>query len=229
VVFLFEAANVRETVLMKIGVLGSGNVGGTLGSRWAQLGHEVRFAVRDLADPKHGDLLAKSAGNAKLATISEASAFAEVVLLATHWDAAPKVLAAAGSMHGKILIDATNPVTMGPDILRDGLLVGHTTSAAEKVASWATGARVVKAFSTVGWPVMADPTINGVSALLPIAGNDPEAKSAVMKLGEQLGFDARDVGSIEVARLLEPFGMLWIHLAFAMGYGTDFAFQIIRR
>jgi predicted dinucleotide-binding enzyme len=214
---------------MKIAIIGSGNVGGTLGSRWAQLGHEVQFGVRHIADAKYRDLIEKSGSNAKLASIPEAVAFADVVLLATPWEATSSVLSSAGSMVGKVLIDATNPVTMGPNILKDGLLVGHTTSAAEQVAAWAPGARVVKAFGTVGWPVMAEPKINGVPALLLIAGDEQQAKSMVVELGQQLGFDVRDAGGLEVARLLEPFGMLWIHLAFAMGYGTEFAFQIIRR
>jgi predicted dinucleotide-binding enzyme len=124
------------------------------------------------------------------------------------------------------VIDATNPVAMGSGLLDQGLLVGHESSAGERVAEWAAGARVVKAFNTIGWPIMANPLLTGGPAWLPICGDDPGAKAVVVSLAEELGFDACDVGPLRVARETEPFALLWIRLAFARGMGPHFAFRL---
>jgi predicted dinucleotide-binding enzyme len=213
---------------MKIGIVGAGNVGGTLGKRWASAGHEIKFGVRDAGDPKVKELLAASP-RSTAGSVKEAAAFAEVIVLSVPWNAIDEALKQAGTtLSGKVLIDCTNPVPMGPDILERGLLVGHTTSAGEYVASKASGARVVKSLNTVGWPIMADPKLRGESAVMPYCGDDPAAKSTVARLVSDLGFEALDAGPLANARLLEPFGMLWIYLAFK-GLGTDFAFTLKRK
>ncbi len=219
---------ISETKAMKIGILGAGNVGGTLGKRWSAGGHEVRFGVRDPADPKLKELLA-AAPKSAAAGVAEAAAFGEVVVLSVPWDAAPDALRQAGSgLDGKVLLDCTEPVSMGADLLEKGLLVGHTTSAGEQVARLAPKARVVKSLNTVGWPIMADPKVRGESAVMPYCGDDAAAKSAVARLVGELGFEPLDAGPLANARLLEPFGMLWIYLAFK-GLGTSFAFTLRRR
>jgi predicted dinucleotide-binding enzyme len=109
------------------------------------------------------------------------------------------------------------------------LLVGHRTSGAEQIAGWARGARVVKAFNTVGWPVMASPRIGSRSASMLICGDDAEAKAVVKQLSDELGFETLDVGPLNIARLVEPYGLLWIHMCIGLGWGSDFAFQVIKR
>ncbi len=213
---------------MKIGIFGAGNVGGTLGKRWAAAGHEVKFGVRDAADPKLKETVA-AAPRSTAGGVAEAAAFGEVVVLSVPWDSARDVLKNAGTgLAGKVLLDCTNPVAMVPDLLDKGLLVGHTTSAGEQVAALAPKARVVKTLNTVGWPVMADPKFRGDNAVMPYCGDDAEAKSTVAKLVGELGFEPLDAGPLANARLLEPFGMLWIYLAFK-GMGTGFAFTLRRR
>jgi len=212
---------------MKIAIIGAGNVGGTLGSRWAQKGHPVTFGVRNPGDEKLKKLSREAGNNARVATIGEAVKGASVVVLATPWEATQSALQAAGSLNGKILIDATNPLTMGTEGLR--LVLGHTTSAGEQVASWATGARVVKAFNTTGAKNMADPKLGSQSASMFVCGDDAEARSTVMKLAEELGFEAVDCGPLLAARYLEPMAMLWIHLCVGLGRGPDFAFKIVKR
>ena len=212
---------------MKIAIIGAGNVGGTLGARWAKNGHPVTFGVRNLGDAKLKKLLHDAGSNARAATIGEAVKDASVVLLATPWEGAQSSIHAAGSLKGKILIDATNPLTMDTEGLR--LVLGHTTSAGEQVASWATGARVVKAFNTTGAKNLADPKLGSQSASMFVCGDDAQARATVMKLAEELGFEAVDCGALSSARYLEPMAMLWIHRCVGLGRGPDFAFKIVRR
>ena len=210
---------------MKIGIIGAGNIGGTLGRAWAAKGHEVVFGVRDPRGPKVQELVKATAGTARAATPAEAAAHGEVVLLATPWAAAQAALRGAGDLTGKILVDATNPLR--PDL--SGLTLGHTTSAAEEVARWAPGAKVVKAFNTIGAQHMANPRFGTQSASMLICGDDAAAKKAVLALAEVLGFDPVDAGPLTQARLLEPLAMLWISLAYAYGHGPDIAFKLLRR
>jgi len=210
---------------VKIGIIGAGNVGGTLGRAWAAKGHAVVFGARDPRGPKVQELVKATAGTARAATPAEAAAHGEVVLLATPWAAAQAALRGAGDLTGKILIDATNPLR--PDL--SGLTLGHTTSAAEEVARWAPGAKVVKAFNTIGAQHMANPRFGTQSASMLICGDDAAAKKAVLALAEVLGFDPVDAGPLTQARLLEPLAMLWISLAYAYGHGADIAFKLLRR
>jgi len=126
-------------------------------------------------------------------------------------------------------VDATNPVAMGLAGLKKGLLVGHTTSAAEQVATWAQGARVVKAFNTTGFGNMHDPCYGSQAVTMFLCGDDADAKVVVIQLGEDLGFEMIDAGPLAIARLLEPLAMLWIHLAVFQEMGPDVAFMLQRR
>ncbi len=170
-------------------------------------------------------LVGAAGPNARAASVAEAVGASEIILLATPWPATRDAIQGAGELSGKILIDATNPLL--PDL--SGLELGTSTSAAEQIAGWARGARVVKAFNTVGANIMANPRFDGRSALLFYCGDDAAAKNAVRGLASELGFDPQDAGPLKQARLLEPFAMLWISLAFSPGHSRDFAFQMIKR
>src|SRR6516165_485277 len=161
---------------MKIAVIGAGNVGGTLGKRWARAGHEVTFGARDPAEAKLAGLVKESGPSARAASVPEAVRQAAVVVLTVPWENAREALAAAGDLRGRILIDATNPVPLTPEGLRQGLVIGHTTSGAEEIARWAEGARVVKAFNTTGWQNMADPLYGTQGLSMLLCGDDAEAK-----------------------------------------------------
>jgi len=119
---------------MEIAVIGAGNVGGTLGKRWAKAGHEVAFGARDPADAKVSALVRESGPSARATSVPEAVRPAAVVVLTVPWDNAHEALSAAGDLRGQILIDATNPVPLTPEGLRQGLVIGHTTSGAEEIA-----------------------------------------------------------------------------------------------
>jgi NADPH-dependent F420 reductase len=210
---------------MTIGIIGSGNVGGTLGTRWAKAGHDIVYGTRDPQANDIKQLLAQAGGKARAATLQEAARAGEVLLLAMPWNATQPVLEGLGDLAGKTLIDATNP------LLADlsGLDVGTTTSAAEKVAAWARGAKVVKAFNTVGANIMANPSFSAERPALFYCGDDATAKQTTKQLAEAIGFEALDAGPLTQARLLEPFALLWISLALKYGYGLDIAFKLLRR
>jgi hypothetical protein len=157
--------------------------------------------------------------------VAEAAASGEVIVLATPWPAAKDAIKAAGSLAGKVVVDCTNPLK--PDFA--GLAFGYTTSGAEQVAEWAKGAKVFKAFNQTGFNIMADPTFDGRRAVIFVCGDDAAQKPTVLKLATDIGFEAIDAGSLVIARLLEPYGMLWIHLAYAQGMGRNFAFVLHRR
>jgi NADPH-dependent F420 reductase len=214
---------------MRIAIIGAGNVGGTLGKRWAKAGHEVAFGARDPAEAKVAALVRDSGPRARAATVPEAARDAAVVVLTVPWDSARDALAAAGDLRGRVLIDVTNPLPSTPDGLRQGLVIGHTTSGGEQVAGWARGARVVKAFNTTGFQNMADPVYGSKGLSLLLCGDDAEAKKTTADLARQLGFDPIDVGPLKSARYLEAVAMLWIDMAILQGFGTNFGFQVVRR
>ena len=214
---------------MKIAVIGAGNVGGTLGKRWAGAGHEVAFGARDPAEAKVAALVRESGPTARAVSVPEAARDAAVVVLTVPWDSARDALAAAGDLRGRILIDATNPVPLTPEGLRQGLVIGHTTSGGEQVARWAEGARVVKAFNTTGWQNMADPVYGSQGLSMLLCGDDAEAKKVVADLARQLGFEPVDVGPLRSARYLEAVATLWIDMAVLQGMGTNFGFRLVKR
>ena len=210
---------------MNIGVIGSGNVGGTLGRRWAQAGHTVVFSSRTPDSEQMKQLTAESGPTSRAALLSDTVASSDILLLATPWPVTQQMLVSAGDLTGKILIDATNPLL--PDL--SGIELGTTTSGGERVADWARGSKVVKAFNSVGVTIMAAPNLQGAAAVLFYCGDDNEAKGKVHSLASELGFDAQDAGPLTQARLLEPLALLWVSLAFTRGFGPEFAFQLIRR
>ncbi|MBV8778514.1 MAG: NADPH-dependent F420 reductase [Alphaproteobacteria bacterium] len=204
---------------MRIAIIGAGNVGQALGRGWARRGHDVRYGVRNPADPKYRDLTT--------ATPDEAVAGAEIVVLATPWPATEAAIKGLGNLAGRIVIDCTNPLGMGPDGL--GLVVGYDVSGGELVAQWVSGAAVFKAFNTTGFNNMADLSGYAVAPAMFVAGDDAAKKPAVMGLVGDLGFEAVDAGPLRSARLLEPLGMLWIDQALNRGAGRDFAFAVVRK
>jgi 8-hydroxy-5-deazaflavin:NADPH oxidoreductase len=201
---------------IKIAIIGAGNVGGTLGTAWRNRGHQVTFGVRNPDDPKYASLGA-------VETNESATSRADVVVLCTPWQSTQQAVQGCGDLAGKVLIDCTNPLT--PDIA--ALEVGLVTSGAEEVAKWAPGARVCKAMNQIGAAMMDAPQLPGKPVMF-VCGDDEEAKSVTARLVAQLGFETVDLGDLTLARLLEPYGLLWIHLALRRGFGTNFGFGLLR-
>jgi predicted dinucleotide-binding enzyme len=211
---------------MKIAIIGAGNVGKALGSGWIKAGNQITYGVRKPNDPKN-DALRAGQPKASISTNADAVRDAEVVVLSTPWDGTEAAVRDCGSLAGKVLIDATNPLKADASGL--GLDRGYNTSGAEQVAQWAAGAQVFKTMNQVGFSLMDHPKLkDGVAPVMFVAG-DGDGKSKVMRLVSDLGFEAIDAGGLKYARLLEPYAMLWIHLALVRGVGQGFAFGLLRK
>lgn len=209
---------------MNIAVIGIGEVGSTLGRRWAEIGHDVTFGVRDKTAPKVTELLNSISTVANASDIARAIKYSEAVLLAIPYEAVFEVLNKGGDLSGKILIDPTTPIG-GPD----SLAVGTTSSGAEKIASFAPTAKVVKAFNMTGYLSMDCPRYNNQMASMFICGDNSGAKEVVSRLTAELGFEAVDAGNLKSARYLEPLAMLWIKLAQNPDLGPEIAFKLLKR
>lgn len=210
---------------MKIAVIGAGNVGGTLGRRWAQKGHEVLFGVQDPTSDRIRQVVAAAGASASAASVETAAQAAPIVVYATPWSATEIAIKASGNLAGKTIIDCTNPLT--PDFSE--LAAGFVTSGAEMIAAWAVNANVYKTFNQTGWENMADPAYPNGPCVMLVCGPEGSGKQDVLSLVKDIGFEAIDAGELKIARLLEPFGMVWIHLAINKGLGRDWAFQLVRR
>jgi len=213
---------------MKLAIIGAGNVGGALGLAWAQkAGHDICFGVRDPNAEKTKALLRAIGSKARAASPADAATSSEMIVLSTPWPATEAVIRSLGNIRGRIVLDATNPLSRGPDGI--SLEIGRDISGGEKVQGWAAGASVYKTLNTTGFGNMANPVFNGAKSVMFVAGDDEANKPKVLRLVGELGFEVVDAGPLRIARLLEPHAMLWIHLALARGLGRDWAFGILKR
>jgi 8-hydroxy-5-deazaflavin:NADPH oxidoreductase len=206
-------------------MIGTGNVGTALARAWARTGHRLVLGARNISDPKVAALARETGADVSLP--AEAAASAEVVTLALPWQAAEGAVKALGGLKDKIVIDCMNPLTMPGGKL--GLDRGFNTSGAEALAGWIPQARVVKALNQVGAEMMADNAGLSHRPLMFMAGNDAAAKQAVAGLLTDIGFEALDAGDLTMARLLEPFGLVWINQALVRGKGRNWAFAAVDR
>lgn len=208
---------------MSISIIGAGHVGMALGRAFTQRSESVVFGVPDAA--KYANEVSALGGLARATTPEQAIEASDLVILAVPYAAVPAVAQSVPDWQNKILVDATNPIAPG----LAGLSLGTTTSGAEALAQWAHAARVVKAFNTTGAENMADTRYPSGAPVMPICGDDADARQRVMALATLIGFDAVDMGPLSAARYLEPLAMAWIHLAINQGYGRKFAFGLLRR
>jgi hypothetical protein len=208
---------------LPIAILGAGNVGIALARAWIARGESIAFGVP--RPDKYRDAVAALGSSATIGITTSAIDAAEVVVLATPYEAALSIARSVADWNGRILVDATNPLAPG----LAGLSVGTTTSGAEQIAAAAHRARVVKAFNTTGAENMADSRYSAGAVFMPVCGDDADARARVIALATLIGFDAVDCGDLGAARYLEPFAMTWIHMAIKLGHGRSFAFARLRR
>jgi hypothetical protein len=214
---------------LKIGILGTGDVGRALANAFIALGHEVKMGSRDAHNEKAVEWASTSGINASTGTFADAVKFGDVVVLALLWSGAENALKLAGpeNFAGKVVIDAINPLVFEPGKPL-ALAVGHTDSAGEQVQRWLPAAHVVKAFNSVGHAHMFKPDFPGGPPDMFIAGNDAAAKQTVTGILHDFGWSTIDVGGIEGARLLEPLCILWV--GYGMRTGTwNHAFKLLRK
>ena len=191
---------------------------------WDGKGHTIFFGTRQPESEKVQKLLADVGEGGTAVSIPNAIQQADIIVLATPWNVVSQVTETVTDWQGKIVIDATNPIAPGLQ-----LAVGHTTSAAEQLATHLPGAHVVKAFNTTGAENMLDPLYDGEPITMFICGDDEDAKTTVTELAEALGFEVADVGGLETARLIEPMALVWINLAVRQGLGRNIAFKLVQR
>jgi predicted dinucleotide-binding enzyme len=193
---------------MRVGVLGSGDVGRVLAAGFVSLGHEVKVGTRDPAKLREW---AEAAGaRATVGSFEEAARFGDLIVLATLGVATENVLRLAGqNFDGKVIIDATNPLDFSGG-MPPKLFVGHTDSLGERIQRWLPKARVVKAFNTVGNAHMVHPRFPGGPPDMFLCGNDEDAKKLVRQICEHFGWGVIDIGPIEGSRHLEPMCMVWV-------------------
>jgi len=202
---------------MKIGIIGAGSVGGTLGKTWAMEGHEIVYGVRNPDDPKYNALM-QSTQNGRILTITETLVWGDVLLLAVPVSALPDILAQA-NLAGKTLIDANNRFSEPEDTLG---------SIAQDIQAMAPDAHVIKAFNTIGANHMTGRRSDVEPATMFICGDNGEAKLTVTELASVAGFDPLDCGPLSNAHLLENLALLWIDLM-RRGMGRDIAFKLFHR
>jgi hypothetical protein len=190
---------------MRVAVIGKGNVGRALGPKIAGAGHGLVYGVRDPSSAKYAD-----SDRASLKTVADAASSAEIVIIAVHWGAVDDVLAECGDLAGKILVDCTNPYDFQNNLAP---LVASDESAS-RILAGKTKAKVVKAFNQVGADAMARAGDEGVRPLQFVASDDETSRAEIIKLAQDIGFDARDAGGLEYARELEGMARLWIAQAF---------------
>ncbi|PYE53748.1 NADPH-dependent F420 reductase [Deinococcus yavapaiensis] len=209
----------------KIGILGTGMMGATLGNRLARAGFQVMFGSRT---PEKAAALAQTVGaDARGGSLADAAAFGDIVVLAVGFQHAPDTIAAAGDLSGKVLLDITSAWDTSQRPVQ--LQVGHTTSAAEELARLVPTAHVVKSLNFLYAEVLEQPVFDGVPADAYYCGDDDESKARVAEMLRALTLEPLDAGPLSSARLLEPLGLLWMRLARFSGAGPHSAFKLLRR
>jgi 8-hydroxy-5-deazaflavin:NADPH oxidoreductase len=202
---------------MKIGIMGAGNMGSAFARRLAAADHEVSIAAEEIDEARK---VASEVGHRVRAVPREELAEGtDLLILATPYGASAEALGAVRNTDGKAVIDISNP--LNGDM--SGLVVGHTSSAAEEIQRGVPGVKIVKAFNTVFSAVLGSPPGGDSKVQVFYAGDDAGAKDTARRLIESIGFEPVDAGPLSNARYLEPLGMLNIWLGYVGGRGTNIA------
>ena len=207
-----------------IAVIGTGNVGGALGTELAQQGHTIVYGSRSPLGLKALDLARKTEGDARTATPKEAASGASIVVLAVPGLIVEEVVNGLGDLSGKLIIDATNPLLMEEPMK---FSYGVETSNGEIVQAAAPDAFVVKAFNTVTWQSMISPEDSDGPLYVPLAGDDEEAKKIVAEMVTEMGLVPFDLGPIEVSHWTEYGVVVGLNNQFSERANYDMLFREI--
>lgn len=194
---------------MKIGVIGSGDVGQTLARGFVR--HEYPVMLGSNNPAKRDELKGKLAKVA-IGSFEEAAKFGDAIVLAVKGAAAESALKAAGidNLSGKAVLDATNPIADAPPV--NGVLKFFTSldeSLMERLQKLAPHAHFVKAFSCIGSALMVNPNFGRIKPTMFICGNNAHAKKQASEILDKFGFEVEDLGAVEAARAIEPLCILW--------------------
>jgi 8-hydroxy-5-deazaflavin:NADPH oxidoreductase len=208
---------------MRVGILGSGLMGGKLGTIFARAGHEAIFSYARSKD-KLNRLASGAQGNARAGTPGEAAKEADAILLAVHWSRIDDVLKQAGDLSAKVIVTCSLPMDVG----NTGLIIAHTSSGAEELAKKVPGAKVVSAFHTVPSEVLFgvfEARRKSMRPSLVYSGDDKDANAVAAELIRDAGFDPVDAGPLQIARYTEPFALLIAQLAYEGEGGPELAYR----
>jgi predicted dinucleotide-binding enzyme len=211
---------------MHVGILGSGLMGGKLGTLFAHAGHEVVFSYAR-SEEKLRRLAHEAGTRARAGTPAEAAREADALLLAVHWSRVDEVLQQGGDIVGKVLISCSLPMNADDT----ALIVGKSSSGAEELARKAPSARIVAAFSTVPSEVLFNVFAARRKSARPsllCCGDDEQAKDLTARLIRDVGFDPVDAGPLRIARYSEPFSLLMAQLAYEGTAGPELAYRFER-
>jgi predicted dinucleotide-binding enzyme len=215
--------------MMKIGILGSGIVGQTLGSGFIKHGHQVKIGTSNTG--KLSDWVKNSGQSASIGSFEESARFGDLLVLAVKGIVAISVIEKAGDKNfsNKTIIDTTNPIAeVSPT---NGVLQFFTDqnySLMEQLQKKFSSANFVKAFSCVGSALMVNPDFSGIKPTMFIAGNNENAKSDVKNILDAFGWEIEDMGTAEAARAIEPLCMLWCIPGFRENRWTH-AFRLLKK
>ena len=211
---------------MRIGILGSGLMGGKLGTIFARAGHDVVFSYAR-SEQKLKRLARQAGERAQAGTPNDAVRNADAILLAVHWSRVNDVLKQAGNVSGKVIVSCSMPMTKDDS----ELAIAHTSSGAEALAKKVRRAHVVSAFGTVPSEVLFsvfDKRRRATRPSLVYCGDNRKAKQVAARLIRDVGFDPIDAGPLRTARYMEPFTMLVAQLAYEGRSGPQVAYRFER-
>jgi predicted dinucleotide-binding enzyme len=209
--------------IMKIGIIGAGNVATGLAKFWAKNGHQLFLSYsRDAEKLKR--TAASIDRKVQTGTAAQAAAFGEVVVLAFPFTALDDAMKSTGTLSGKLVFSCVNALKGD----NSGLAVGTTTSAAEEIAKCAPGARVVEGLPAFAELLHSDSRlVSGMKPSVFVCGDDAEGKQIVKKLLEESESEVIDAGPLWAARYIEPAMMLLVNLAYAQGYGSRVGYKFL--
>lgn len=196
-----------DTDPVTVAIIGTGDMGDSLGPRFAEIGYTVVYGSRTPASERSQQLVARTGHDARITTQKEAAQAGDIVVLAIPWPAMIKVAQSLGPLDGKIVID----ISTAAEQADDGYFISVVeTSSAEMIQAWNPAARVVKAFAVQASYVIDDPTVVGGPVSVPIAADDRQAKETVAKIVLAMGMDPFDAGPLRYSREIEAFARLYM-------------------
>lgn len=196
-------------------LLGAGNIGGTLGRKWAAAGHKVTFGVPDPSSPRAQALRAELGDNAAVGTVADALSAGDVVLMAVPGAAMAQTIADnAAQLDGKIVIDAANNLSSG------------SPNSYAVFQARTPRARVFRAFNTLGWENFANPVIGGVQADLLYCGPGGDDGAVIEQLIRDIGLRPIRVGDMGAVGMVDSLLPLWFALS-QQGHGRHMAFKVL--
>lgn len=205
---------------MKIAIIGTGNVGGALATRWAKAGHQIFLGVKDKNNFKGKELLENP--NTSVYSLQEAVLLSDVILIAVPATAVVEVAKSLGDTSGKVIIDSMNIVMgRGPK---------DFSNTSEAILANTTTSNVVKCFNTTGFNNMLNPKYGKEALDMFVCGDSEMGKEIAKQLSKDAGFgECYDIGGNDKFTLMEQFAFFWINLAMFKGHGREIGFKLLKR